>query len=75
MTQPYPSTIRMDIDIYRDRQARERELNRAYMQSMIARAKAIRGEPEDEDEDEDDLSDIVTQLTCRDGRNGGACND
>ena len=73
MTQPYPSTIRMDIDIWRDRQAREKAANRDYMQAMIARAKAIRGE--DEDEDEDDLSDIVTQLTCRDGRNGGACND
>lgn len=66
MTQHYPSTIRMDAEIIRDRQARERELNRDYMQSMIARAKALRGEPEDEDED--DLSDIVTQLTCRDGR-------
>ena len=70
MTQPatYPSTIRMDIDIWRDRKARERELNRAYMQSMIARAKAIRGEDEDEDEDEDDLSDVEKQLTHRDGR-------
>jgi hypothetical protein len=71
MTQPYPSTIRMDAEIIRDRQAREKAANRDYMQSMIARAKALRGEPEDED----DLSDIVTQLTCRDGRNGGACND
>lgn len=73
MTQHYPSTIRMDIDIYRDRQAREKAANREYMQSMIARAKALRGEPEDDDED--DLSDIVTQLTCRDGRNGGFHHD
>lgn len=62
MPNPYPSTIRMDIDIYRDRQARERAANRDYMQAMIARARAIRGE------DEDDLSEIEKQLTHRDGR-------
>lgn len=65
MTQHYPSTIRMDIDIYRERQAREKEANSAYMAWL-------RGEPE---EDEEDLTDLERQLTCRDGRNGGACND
>tara|TARA_R110002111_G_scaffold170741_1_gene236431 strand:+ start:2932 stop:3126 length:195 start_codon:yes stop_codon:yes gene_type:complete len=58
MTQHYPSTIRMDIDIYRDRQAREKAADSAYMAWL-------RGEPE---EDEDDLSDVERQLTHRDGR-------
>ena len=57
MTQNYPSTIRMDADILRDRQARERKLNSEYMAWL-------RGDPEDEA----DLPDIVDQLTARDGR-------
>ena len=65
MTQHYPSTIRMDAEIIRDRQARERALNRDYMAWL-------RGDPE---EDRNDLSEVERQLTCRDGRNGGACND
>ena len=59
MTQPYPSTIRMDAEIIRERKAKERELNSAYMAWL-------RGDPE---EDENDLSDVEKLLTCRDGRN------
>lgn len=69
MTQPatYPSTIRMDAEIIRDRRERERIANRDLMQWMIERARVISGE----DEDEDDLSDQVKQLTQRDGRTYG----
>lgn len=59
MTQHYPSTIRMDIDIYRDRQAREKAADSAYMAWL-------RGEPEEDEEAT--CEDQIKQLTHRDGR-------
>jgi hypothetical protein len=65
MTQPYPSTIRMDSEIISDRRERERIANRDMMQWMIERARVISGE----EEEDDDLSDLTKCLTSRDGRN------
>jgi hypothetical protein len=69
------TTMQQSIAHYREKRDAERQLNSDVMQAMIARAKALRGEPDDEDEDEAEMADIFTQLTCRDGRNGGAYND